>query len=302
VPSIKCAECGHRILLPSVLAICPNCGTLLPSRAEAQSQSEESQPTAALLPVSSSSHGQARQCPLCEAPLPCPLNTTICPHCGTSLISPGKEVITTTSRSAATTTRQQPPALDVPPDIYVHLPPGAMPEHPNLFAAPPLQLPPSQRGRYPFWFPRRAPDLEGVIVQVQSQLENPAPPGLSTALFRQLRDMIWALNSPEIPQQKEQVMITMMRIRTSDGTQKDARLEGYLTGANPSLGDTISLWGWQRKGILRVRRGYNHTTRGIISTTAMTSPLPALLLIAGLLIALLLLSHWYHLPLLPHRP
>jgi hypothetical protein len=286
--SLKCIACGHRILLPAVLAICPNCGTPLPSPASAPRQ-DESGDTAA--------REHELQCPLCEEPISGASYSGTCPHCGTSLTSLDRSLIASASRFTAPRVQSQPPLRNVPPDIYLHIPTMMEPERPELFTAAPL--PP--RVRYPFWFPRRPPDLEGIIVQVQSQLEN-AQPGTGGSILRQLRDMIWAIPVQEAQSQKEQVFVTMLRVRVADGTQRDARLQGYQTGANPSLGDTVSLWGGQRRGVLRVRHGYNHTTQGVISTTAMTSPLPALLLLAALLIAFSLLSHWYHIPLLPHWP
>ncbi|HLI91833.1 MAG TPA: hypothetical protein VKV37_24310 [Ktedonobacteraceae bacterium] len=288
MPSIKCIACGHRILLPAVLAICPNCGTPLPSPDPAPRQDENCYAIA---------KEPELLCPLCERPIVEIPHSGVCPHCGTSLTSSGRSLIASASRSMAPGAQSQPPARDVPPDIYLHVPAAREPEHPDLFTAAPMPA----RTRYPFWFPRRPPDLEGVIVQVQSQLEN-AHSSAGGSVLGQLRDMIWPLPVQEARSEKEQVLVTMLRVRIADGTQRDARLQGYQTGVNPSLGDTVSLWGWQRRGVLRVSHGYNHTTRGVISTTAMTSPLPALLLLAALLIVFSLLFHWYHIPLLPHWP
>jgi len=52
--------------------------------------------------------------------------------------------------------------------------------------------------------------------------------------------------------------------RASDGAKCEARVEGDLTGSQPSLRQPVSLWGHYRGGTLIVSRGYNHDTKAEI--------------------------------------
>jgi len=141
-------------------------------------------------------------------------------------------------------------------------------------------------------FRRRLPDLAGVIILVQSQEELPLP-GAAGSVATTLRDMIW----PLVEQQaREKVHVTTLRIRTQNEEQKDARIEGYLKGANLTLGDQVSLWGWHRKGILIVRRGYNHTSKGDVVSTVTGTAFGSVLLLIVAIIGLLLLAYFYASP------
>jgi hypothetical protein len=92
----------------------------------------------------------------------------------------------------------------------------------------------------------------------------------------------------------------MSRLRLSDGTQKDARLEGYLMGAHLTLGDVLSLWGRQRHGIILVRRAFNNTSGAVVSTRVSRSSLwTPLVFLVLLLLTLFIMYHWYHIPILP---
>lgn len=159
------------------------------------------------------------------------------------------------------------------------------------------------RGLLPWWFPaRRPPDIEGTIIQIHSQEEHPLHFDILGSLFRLLGDMLWTVPHAHNGQEHAQnrVFVTSLRIRTPDGSLKDARVEGYSTGVHLSLGDTVFLWGWKRRGLLRVRRGYNYTSKGTVSTRTMSTSLLSLLLF--LIIALLLFAYLrYMSPMLPTR-
>jgi hypothetical protein len=94
-------------------------------------------------------------------------------------------------------------------------------------------------------------------------------------------------------------VVTVLRVRSDDGTQRDARVRGHLTGANLTLGDRVELWGWKRRGVLMVRRGYNRTSRSVVSSSAMRSLFPVLLLVLLLAAGFCLWLYWNHIPLLP---
>jgi hypothetical protein len=148
----------------------------------------------------------------------------------------------------------------------------------------------------PRGFPKRPPDISGTLVLVQSQHEIRRNNGLSKALI----DAIWPTPDATSANKERQVNVTTLRIRnSSDGVQQDARMEGYLKGANISIGDTISLWGRRYKGTLVVYRGYNHTTKSVVMTNTMTSPLPVLLFLLLLVALFFLFSSFLHISLLP---
>jgi hypothetical protein len=140
-------------------------------------------------------------------------------------------------------------------------------------------------------FPKRPPDISGSLVFVQSQLELRQNHSIGKALI----DAIWPAPNESSSNKERQVNITTLRIRTADGSQQDARMEGYLKGANISLGDTISLWGRKYRGALIVYRGYNHTSKSVVMTNTMTSPLPILVFIIALVILFFMLSSFLHL-------
>jgi translation initiation factor IF-1 len=244
-------------------------------------------------------------------------DTVICPNCGFTLeptdtpltinvggASPNEDTspklpAMATSRSSFPNT---PLSDDRPPDPYENLswsgfageglegfPSDTDQDAPNFVPPVDDQLP----RRYARLSRRRPPDLAGVIILVQSQEELPMP-GAVGSIATALRDIIWPM-----PQQqaREKVHVTTFRVRTQDDEQKDARIEGYLKGANLTLGDKVSLWGWHRKGVLIVRRGYNHTSKGDVTSTVTGSAFSSVVLlivaVAGMLLLLYLYLHGY---------
>lgn len=146
------------------------------------------------------------------------------------------------------------------------------------------------KGNLPWGYPRRPPDIEGAIIQTQADQEILDYPSPLHAIGSMLIETLWAISSQSHQRESERILVTTLRIRTSSGDKKDARLMGFLRGASLSLGDTVSLWGWKRRGSLMVRLGYNHTTKAKIithATSGMRASLAALIifcLVIGVLI------------------
>lgn len=134
--------------------------------------------------------------------------------------------------------------------------------------------------RLPFGFPLRSSNLAGTIINVDVKEELFDFPDLFTVIFRLLVEVIWILANIRENHETKRVTMTRLRVRTSDGTQQDAQMRGNMKGANLSLGDTVSLWGWRRKGILVVHRGYNYTSKAIISNHGTNTWFPVLFMLA----------------------
>jgi hypothetical protein len=284
MPSLKCGSCGHRMMPSATLAFCTNCGTplSLPSTSaeqepafveQEQAQAQSMIPYVPRQPMSRASHDEA----LMEYP----------------------SVQRYRTRDIA---RYQPPRSNIPPDPYIDVTPEILMDSMRL-------LPPDgplssrwQRGNLPWWFPARPPDVEGIILHVQSQMEHPLTFDIASIILKQIRDFIWMDTRAQggHSDNRETVFVTMLRIRMLDGNLKDVRLEGYLTGAQLSLGDTVFLWGRRRKGTLFARRGYNNTSKGTISTRSSQTPLQGVLLLALAILACYVF--FFGLPFLPHFP
>ena len=199
--------------------------------------------------------------------------------------------------------RYQPPISNMPHNPYIDVTPEILMDSMRSLPGGPLSSR-WQRGELPWWFPARPPDVEGTILHVQSQMEHPLTFDIASIILTQLRDFIWIDTHAQSghSNNRETVLVTTLRIRMLDGNLKDARLEGYLTGAQLSLGDHVFLWGRKRKGTLFVRRGYNNTSKGIISTRSMQTFTLGVLLLALTLLACYVFFFGLHLPFLPHFP
>lgn len=157
-------------------------------------------------------------------------------------------------------------------------------------------LPPWQVDPLPFGFPRRPPELWGNVVQVQSQQERPPMVG-AAMVFRGLRDIVWAMPNEIRHPDRELVQVTTIRVRKADGALQDARVQGYLRGANLSLGDTISIWGRKRHGAIYIYKAYNHTAKGTVSTSATASSGPFFMLLLLMLIVAFLSVYYLQIPI-----
>jgi hypothetical protein len=297
MPSIRCSSCGHRILLPIDRETCANCGALLTQQYMASQQtaaveqllnpfeSEEPPPpdislsrTANQSPRLPSSSGQ--KISSSDEQTEKARDLQLYQQRSVSSYQPVQE---TYSLQPYYSTQIAP--LDPRGDLA------------TPFAADNAELATPHLSPLPLGFPKRPPDIEGTIIHVQSQTENPMTPDSVEFIFKLFRDLIWAVPHEQHNQQLRQVNVTTLRIRISDGAQKDARLEGYMRGVNLSLGDTVSLWGHRRRGLLRVYRGYNHTSKGVVKTTATSSAATVFLMLIMFIVVCYLLLNWMHIHL-----
>src|SRR5262249_28031897 len=127
---------------------------------------------------------------------------------------------------------------------------------------------------------RRRPDLSGKIIHMREEMEFPDYPSVLRAIVDLMSEFIWMAANQPTHTEGERIQITIIRLRTSDGQLKDARLMGYQRGANLSLGDLVSFWGWKRRGSLMVKKGYNHTSKAIIITNVMSMLIPGLIVLS----------------------
>lgn len=148
-----------------------------------------------------------------------------CPSCGYGL-SPSPFT------SAATASRVPPPT-PMPPPLS------------STSSVPPAPVSVVPAGGTSIVYPPKM--LEGLVVDPPSTHESPYIVG----------NRMW--DGPEFRTQ-----VTTVRIKRADGTMRDARIEGYLGGANLSLGDHVTLHGKDRDGTLIVAYGYNHSANGHI--------------------------------------
>jgi hypothetical protein len=274
VPSIKCSSCGHRMLRPNATQTCTNCGApLLPP----ELMEDEQQQSLVLYTPSQRSPDSAL-----------PTQTTE-PHMAlqsypssmsAQQIVPAQQQITSMNPFDASDA-SVPAIFTGSAEVEVPL------VAPQFWDSESL----------PRGFPKRPPDISGTLVFVQSQLENRRT---DNSFSKALIDAIWPTPNEPSSNKEKQVNVTTLRIRTNNGLQQDARMEGYLKGANISLGDTISLWGRKYKGTLVVYRGYNHTSKSVVMTSTMTSPLPVLFFILVIVGLLFFLSSFLHIQLLPN--
>lgn len=234
------------------------------------------------------------KCPSCGQRILNPDALAFCPNCGESLALRLSERSGPMSFSASEDADgdlfsrlvidDQPPAFDLP---------GSDTE-PN-----PVVSSAATNRQYPKGFPKSPPNLEGIVVLVESHEEPKRSGGVSETVFNGLLDFIWSipgtLGAQAQIKEKEKVQITRVRIRLTDDRQRDIRVEGRLTGVNVAQGDLISLWGKEKHGLLAFQRGYNHTAEGSISTSSKAgSQKSGLLLIIVALIGVLMLLSYYH--------
>ncbi len=314
MPVIKCPVCRQRILHPSVTTACTNCGTVLtPWVEEQQEQSEKQANEAASTPsqplVLSSAEPEAIRCPQCNHMTF--ENETNCSHCN-ALLTPSESMPSATTSPELPALVPQQQLVPVQPPRAVMLTPSDPYLQPVYPAQPPQTInvgptsmapfvPGLPIGKLPWGFPKRPADADGVIIYVHAQ-EEYQQPSLLGAILRMFVNMVWATPGDLRQHEREKIHVTTIRVRMPDNVQKDARMEGYLKGANLSLGDVVSLWGWRRKGSLVVTRGYNHTAKATISSSTMSSPISGVVLILLAVVAFVLLAYMYHIPIIPHWP
>jgi hypothetical protein len=269
MPSIKCISCGHRMLRPNATQTCTNCGApLIPPELM-----DEEEPQQSLVLYAPSQ---------VVSPEPALPTQTTEPHMALQPYS--------SSTPAQQIVPAQPQMMSMSPFDASSASVPAIFTGSTLTEAPVFVPPPWDSESLPRGFPKRPPDISGTLVFVQSQLELRRNTGLGKAFV----DAIWPAPSEQSVNKEKQVNVTTLRIRSSNGLQQDARMEGYLKGANVSIGDTISIWGRKYKGALVIYRGYNHTTKSVVMTNTMTSSLPFLFLIIVMLALFFMLASFAH--------
>jgi hypothetical protein len=156
---------------------------------------------------------------------------------------------------------------------------------------------PWETDRLPWHFRKTRPNIAGVVMHIEAKEEAIDYPDLFAAVATLLVELIWIMTNTVQERAGDRVVMTVIRVQTYDGSIKDARLRGHMRGANLSLGDKISLWGRKRHGVLFVRSGFNHTTRGVVSTRSIGLVVPALVFIIVLVVGVYFLPSWAHLAL-----
>ncbi len=159
---------------------------------------------------------------------------------------------------------------------------------------------------YPKNFPKRLPDCEGTVILLETHEEPKRSNSAGEIVFNTLTDFIWSIpggsatsSSLSTSKEKDKVHVTRIRIRDDKNVQSDIRIEGRLTGVNVAQGDRVSLWGKEKKGLLKFEYGYNHTTRGPITAGKAASPISGLLLVLVGVLGIIVLAITF---LRGHRP
>jgi hypothetical protein len=152
--------------------------------------------------------------------------------------------------------------------------------------------PPHDKSQLPWGLPRRDPDVAGMIILIQQSQELPEYPNVIVGLTNLLTELIWLIPNDTMRKEEERLQVTTLRIRCENDERKDIRLIGYLRGANLTLGDEIWCWGWHRKGSLIARKGYNWTSKAVVTTHTLGLIVPALTLLILLGIGFLMFLAW----------
>jgi hypothetical protein len=181
-------------------------------------------------------------------------------------------------------------ALDIaPPEIFSALPGmlGSRSEDeretdPELWKADKL----------PWYFPRTKPKVAGKVILIETKEEILDYPDIYAAIATLLVELIWIVTQVQQERENDRIVMTTVRVRAYDGTLKDSRVRGVMRGATISLGDQVSLWGMRRNGVLFVRRGFNHTTQGVISTHSLGLIVPGILVIVAFIAGIYFAPFW----------
>lgn len=139
-----------------------------------------------------------------------------------------------------------------------------------------------------FFIPPPTPPLQGTILNIQQNQDLPGNYGFPELLLRFIRDLIWPVQNEQqnyqMMIQNERTNVSLIRVRTEDGSLRDARMVGSLTGANVALGDNVAFWGRKSKGVLQVTRAYNNTSDAYVTARTpvqQMNPLPMMLFLVG---------------------
>jgi hypothetical protein len=146
--------------------------------------------------------------------------------------------------------------------------------------------------KLPWYFPRTKPKVAGKVIQIETKEEILDYPDIYAAIATLLVELIWILTQVQQERENDRIVMTTVRVQTYDGTLKDSRVRGVMRGATISLGDQVSLWGMRRNGVLFVRRGFNHTTQGVISTHSLGLIVPGILVIVAFIAGIYFAPFW----------
>jgi hypothetical protein len=130
-------------------------------------------------------------------------------------------------------------------------------------------------------------------MHIESKEEIFNNPDILALLATLLVEILWILVNVQQERENARVVVTTVRIQTFEGQFKDARLRGNMRGADMALGDRVSLWGIKHRGVLFVRRGFNHTSQGVVSTNAAGLLLPVVIAAVGFVVLLALAPSWF---------
>jgi hypothetical protein len=135
-----------------------------------------------------------------------------------------------------------------------------------------------------------------VVIQIQAIDEQPRP-RFAGAIGFFLLDVMWSVPNVPMNPDRDKIRVTTVRVKLADGSQKDVRMEGQLTGVNVSLGDLVSFWGSNYRGLLLFSKGFNHTAQGLILTSRTDDSSKGTILFVIAIILLLVVaftSGWLH--------
>jgi hypothetical protein len=317
---IKCPNCGHRHL--QAVPLCINCGAPLPT------EMERAQPVHTsdnMLVVPSSRHESASRNSdidsyehfLAESAAHRSSEThNYRAQPATTRQLPESPTTTTTSRQLVrrddlrpvphqTWKKKTEVQLYTPYETSVSITPPDPLTQTGLTvredsAAEVVQLDRWKQDKLPWYFVKTRPTIAGTVIYMESKEEIIDYPDFFAAIVTLLVSLIWIMTDTVQEKESDRVVMTTVRVKTDQGQLKDTRLRGNMRGANLSLGDYVSLWGFKHRGVLFVRRGFNHTTQGVISTSAMGVIVPALLITVAALLAVYLVpalftTLWHHL-------
>jgi len=173
------------------------------------------------------------------------------------------------ARTTSTEDDAHSPPVPVPVPSYTRSPVPYTPTTPfapvgGATAYPASPLPSDLLARY------STPDLEGEVIDTRDISVREQKTGTGDII----RILVGCLALPFQPivalltlfgggsKPKEAKTIATFRVRRADGMVSQARIEHDIVGATVDVGDYVSVWGRERKGVLAVEHAYNHTVGG----------------------------------------
>jgi hypothetical protein len=149
-----------------------------------------------------------------------------------------------------------------------------------------------KKDRLPWYFPKLRPKVAGIVLHMEAKEEIVDYPDLFAAIATLLVELVWVLADIQQNKEGDRIVMTTVRVQTYNNELKDTRIRGNMRGADLSLGDKVSFWGRRRHGVLFVKRGFNHTTKGVISTHSMGLIVPAIVVLISLVVGVYFAPTW----------